>query len=121
MKKFRNFLPWMSLYLAKHVQRLHLLRAMSVLSDFRWFAVRCRPGMEALVDFRLRAMLIETLLPLTKDSIVRPQRSSSAPVRPLFNGYLFANFCVANSLRTVALSRGVLGVVSKNGEPVPGT
>jgi transcription antitermination factor NusG len=119
VKKFRNFLSGMSLYLINHVRRLHLLRAMSVLSDFRWFAVHCRPGMENLVDFRLRAMLIETLLPLTRESTACPERSSGGPVHPLFHGYLFANFCIANSLRTVALSRGVLRVVSKKGRPVP--
>jgi transcription antitermination factor NusG len=107
------------LYLTEHVQRLHLLRAMSVLSDFRWFAVQCLPGMESLVDFRLRAMLIETLLPLTKGSTACPECSSAGPVRPLFHGYLFANFCIANSLRTVTQSRGILRVVSKKGKPVP--
>ena len=87
----------------------------AVLSDFRWFAVHCHPGMESVVDFTLRTMLIETLLPMAKRAV----RHSRHTARPLFTGYLFANFCVANSLRTVALSRGVLHVVSTKGKPVP--
>ena len=93
--------------------------AMTVVSDFRWFAVRCRRGMETLVDFKLRTMLIETLLPLAKQSNRQPRRTSGSLAYPLFAGYLFANFCAASSLRAVALSRGVLRVVSKNGAPVP--
>jgi transcription antitermination factor NusG len=92
---------------------------MIVVSDFRWFAVRCRRGMETLVDFKLRTMLIETLLPLARQSHPQPRRTSGSPAHPLFSGYLFANFCAATSLKAVALSRGVLGVVSKNGAPVP--
>ncbi len=122
--KSRNFLPGMSLYLLEHdhwpeTRRLLLLLSMSILSDFRWFAVRCRSGMETPVDFKLRTMLIETLLPLAKHSIAYPQHTSRILVRPLFTGYLFANFCAANSLRIVVLSRGVLRVVCKKGEPVP--
>ena len=90
----------------------------SAVSDFRWFAVRCRHGMETLVDFKLRTMLIETLLPLAKESTRQPRRTSGSLASPLFAGYLFANFCAASSLRAVALSRGVLRVVSKNGAPV---
>ena len=75
--------------------------------------------METVVDFTLRTMLIETLLPMAKQA-VPPSRYTACPLmRPLFAGYLFANFCAANSLRTVALSRGVLHVVSAKGKPVP--
>jgi hypothetical protein len=77
----------------------------SAVSDFRWFAVRCRHGMETLVDFKLRTMLIETLLPLAKESTRQPRRTSGSLASPLFAGYLFANFCTASSLRAVALSR----------------
>ena len=89
------------------------------MSDFRWFAVHCHPGMEIVVDFTLRTMLIETLLPMAKQPVAHSRRPERLLVRPLFAGYLFANFCLANSLRTVALSRGVLHVVSANGKPVP--
>ena len=91
----------------------------AVLSDFRWFAVHCHPGMETVVDFTLRTMLIETLLPMAKRAVRHSRHTARLLVRPLFTGYLFANFCAANSLRTVALSRGVLHVVSTKGEPVP--
>ena len=91
----------------------------AVLSDFRWFAVHCHPGMETVVDFTLRTMLIETLLPMAKQAVPHSRYTACPLMRPLFAGYLFANFCAANSLRTVALSRGVLHVVSAKGKPVP--
>jgi transcription antitermination factor NusG len=71
------------------------------------------------VDFKLRTMLIETLFPLAKQSDGQPRCTSRDLSRPLFAGYLFANFRAAASLRAVAVSRGVLRVVSKNGAPLP--
>jgi transcription antitermination factor NusG len=122
-QKWRNFTPRISLYLSEYDHepegRSSPAHAMTAVSDFRWFAVRCRRGMETLVDFKLRTMLIETLLPLAKQSNRQPRRTSGSLAYPLFAGYLFANFCAASSLRAVALSRGVLRVVSKNGAPVP--
>jgi hypothetical protein len=91
----------------------------TLVSDFHWFAVRCRRGMETLVDLKLRTMLIETLLPLAKPSSRQPRRIWPHFPRPFFAGYLFANFCAATSLNAVALTRGVLRVVSKKGAPVP--
>ena len=90
-----------------------------VLSDFRWLAVHCHPGSETVVDFTLRTMLIETLLPMAKPAVEHSRHTARLLGRPLFAGYLFANFSVANSLRPVALSRGVLHVISTKGNPVP--
>jgi hypothetical protein len=36
------------------------LSAMSLPSDFNWFAIQCRSGTEAQVDFNLRTMFIES-------------------------------------------------------------
>ena len=122
-QKERNFPPRMSLYSVSMITSgqcaAHASFATSELSDFHWFAVHCRRGMESVVDFKLRAMLIETLFPLAKLSNAQPRCISQSVGRPLFAGYLFANFRAATSLRAVALSRGVLGVVSTNGAPVP--
>ena len=122
-QKERNFPPRMSLYSVSMIMSgkctAHTSFATSVLSDFRWFAVRCRRGMEIIVDFKLRTMLIETLFPLAKQSDGQPRCTSRDLSRPLFAGYLFANFRAAASLRAVAVSRGVLRVVSKNGAPLP--
>jgi transcription antitermination factor NusG len=122
-QKERNFPPRMSLYSVSMIMSgkctAHASFATSVLSDFRWFAVRCRRGMEIIVDFKLRTMLIETLFPLAKQSDGQPRCTSRDLSRPLFAGYLFANFRAAASLRAVAVSRGVLRVVSKNGAPLP--
>ena len=122
-QKERNFPPRMSLYSVSMITSgqcaAHASFATSELSDFHWFAVHCRRGMESVVDFKLRAMLIETLFPLAKQSNAQPRCISQSVGRPLFAGYLFANFRAATSLRAVALSRGVLGVFSTNGAPVP--
>lgn len=122
-QKWRNFPPRISLYLTEMITSLKEATnqpfTISALSDFSWFAVRCRHGMESLVDLKLRTMLIETLLPLTKQSSRQTRRTSRSPASPFFAGFLFANFCAASSLRAVALSRGVLCVISDHGTPVP--
>ena len=92
---------------------------MSPDSDMHWFAIQCRSGAEAQVEFNLRTMLIETLLPLARRPIRHARRIARMVVRPLFTGYLFARFSVADSLRAVAFSRGVLRVLGTRGQPTP--
>jgi hypothetical protein len=105
-QKWRNFPPRISLYLTEMITSLKEATnqpfTMSAWSDFSWFAVRCRHGMESLVDLKLRTMLIETLLPLTKQSSRQTRRTSRSPASPFFAGFLFANFCAASSLRAVS-------------------
>jgi len=88
------------------------------LSDFHWFAIQCRSGAEAQVDFNLRTMFIETLLPLARRPMRHARRIARMVVRPLFTGYLFARFSVGNSLRAVAFSRGVIRVLGTRGQPL---
>ena len=92
---------------------------MSPNSDMHWFAIPCRSGAEAQVDFNLRTMLIETLLPLARRPMRHARRIACMVVRPLFTGYLFARFSVPDSLRAVAFSRGVLRVLGTRGQPAP--
>jgi transcription antitermination factor NusG len=88
-------------------------------NDTVWFAVQARPGSEAVAEFNLRALPIETFLPLARRPIRHATRAPRLVRRPLFTGYLFARFCAAVSLRAVKYSRGVLRVVGASGQPWP--
>ena len=83
----------------------------------QWFAIQARPGAEAAAESNLRALPVETLLPLARRLVHHATRRPRMAVRPLFPGYLFARFCAAASLRAVSYSRGVLRVVGGGGRP----
>jgi transcriptional antiterminator RfaH len=63
-------------------------------------------------------MLIETFLPLARRPMRHARRIARMVVRPFFTGYLFARFCVTDSLRAVAYSRGVIRVLGTRGQPL---
>ncbi len=84
-----------------------------------WFAIQARTGAEAVANSNLRALPIETLLPLVRRPMRHARRASRMVLRPLFPGYLFARFCAAVSLRAVKYSRAVLRVVGGDGQPWP--
>ena len=86
--------------------------------DFHWFAIQCHTGLETQVNFNLRRMFIETLLPLALRPMRHSRRIARMVVRPLFTGYLFARFSIADSLRAVAFSRGVVRVLATRGQPL---
>jgi transcriptional antiterminator RfaH len=85
-----------------------------------WFAVQTRPKAEAVAEAELRALALETLLPLARRSIHHATRRRRLVLRPLFPGYLFARFCALASLRAVKTRRGVLRVLgSASDKPSP--
>jgi transcriptional antiterminator RfaH len=92
---------------------------MTTTDEVQWFAIQARPGAEAVAESNLRALPIETLLPLVRRPVHHATRASRMVLRPLFRGYLFARFCVAVSLRAVSYSRGVLRVVGGGAQPWP--
>jgi transcriptional antiterminator RfaH len=92
---------------------------MTPIDEIRWFAIQSRPGMESAAESNLRALQIETLLPLARRLVHHATRKPRMAVRPLFPGYLFGRFCGAVSLRAVSYSRGVLRVVGAGGRPWP--
>jgi len=85
----------------------------------QWFAIQARVGAETVAESNLRALLIETLLPLVRRPVHHATRASRMVLRPLFPGYLFGRFCPAVSLRAVKYSRGVSRVVGGGGQPWP--
>jgi transcriptional antiterminator RfaH len=92
---------------------------MTTSDEMQWFAIRARTGAEAVAELNLRALPIETLLPLVRRPVHHATRASRMVLRPLFPGYLFARFCTAVSLRAVKYSRAVLRVVGGDGQPWP--
>ena len=84
---------------------------MITLDDMQWFAIQTRPNTEAAAESNLRALPIETLLPLARRPVRHATRAPRMVLRPLFPGYLFARFCAAVSLRAVNYTRGVLRVL----------
>jgi transcriptional antiterminator RfaH len=88
-------------------------------AETHWFAVQAHSRAEAAAEFGLRSLSIETLLPLVRRPVHHARRAARHVVRALFPGYLFARFCVAESLRAVTFSRGVVRVLGAGGRPVP--
>jgi transcriptional antiterminator RfaH len=84
---------------------------MTTSDEMQWFAIQARPGVEVVAESNLRALPIETLLPLVRRLVHHATRTPRMVLRPLFPGYLFGRFCAAASLRAVTYSRGVLRVV----------
>src|SRR5881275_2521209 len=92
---------------------------MTTSDEVQWFAIQARPGAETVAESNLRALPIETLLPLERRPLHHARRKPRMAVRPLFPGYLFARFCAAVSLRAVKYSRGVVRVVGGGDRPWP--
>lgn len=85
--------------------------------EIQWFAIQARTGAEAVAESNLRALPIETLLPLMRRPVHHATRAPRMVLRPLFPGYLFARFCPVVSLRMVKYTRGVLRVVGGHEQP----
>lgn len=92
---------------------------MTTSDEIHWFAIQARPGAEAAAELSLRALPIDTFLPLARRWVRHATRTSRMVLRPLFPGYLFGRFCAAVSLRAVRYSRGVLRVLGAGDHPWP--
>jgi transcriptional antiterminator RfaH len=92
---------------------------MTTSDEIQWFAIQARTGAETVAESNLRALPIETLLPLARRPVHHATRTPRMVLRPLFPGYLFGRFCAADSLRAVSYSRGVLRVVGGGDRPWP--
>ena len=95
------------------------LLLMTTSEEIHWFAIQARPGAEAAVESHLRALPIETLLPLARRLVHHATRTPRMVLRPLFPGYLFGRFCITVSLRAVRYTREVLRVLGTGDRPWP--
>jgi transcriptional antiterminator RfaH len=81
-----------------------------------WFAIHTKPGQEAVAEWMLTSLGLETLFPRVRlEQCLRG--SWRHEVRPLFPGYLFARFCPNRHLHAVRYSRGVCRVVGAGNKP----
>lgn len=80
-----------------------------------WYVVRTKPHQEYSVESNLSGLEIEVLCPRIREhKVIR--RRMQAVVTPLFPGYLFARFHLAQS-RMVRYARGVRNLVSFGPSP----
>ena len=85
-----------------------------------WYAVHTKSKQEDRADCNLRAWKVKTLAPKIKERRYNEYSGKvSYLVKPLFPGYIFAYFKLCEFLQKVRFSRGVNGVVSIGGKPVP--
>lgn len=82
-----------------------------------WYAISTRSRHEQVVVSQLRDKRVETLLPTVTRWSRRKDRRKKI-LWPLFPGYCFARFDVADRL-AVLMCRGVVNIVSFAGVPAP--
>jgi transcriptional antiterminator RfaH len=85
-----------------------------------WYAIHAKPKQEERAAANLIAWNVETFYPRLKES--RRNQFTGQPtqlIKPLFPGYIFANFDAATMLHKVWFTRGVHNVVSFGGGPAP--
>ena len=91
---------------------------MSIWDETHWFAVQTKPFQELLAAARLRQLDLEVFLPrLQADQWVCGV--TRRVVKPLFPGYLFAQFCPVISYEAVRFVPGVLRVLGNRQSPIP--
>lgn len=93
----------------------------------RWYAVAVEIGREPDTRMRLAEQDYETWLPLLAERVRRPERRDRRDrgerwrvvEHPLFPGYLFLGADDQTAWHPVTDTRGVIGVVSIQGQPLP--
>jgi len=89
----------------------------NVLPEPQWFALKTHSRHEKQVRDRLNAMGVEPLLPMTRNLRQWSDRKVWT-VQPLFSGYCFARFSLANRV-TILQTPGVVRIVGcVNPEPI---
>lgn len=83
-----------------------------------WYAIRTKPNEEGRADINLRNWQVQTFAPKLKE-VRRSGYGSQHVSKPLFCGYIFANFIASSELHKINYTRGVKNVVSFGGVPIP--
>src|SRR5262245_7435561 len=91
---------------------------METKTEFEWFAIQTRTGLEHVALRTLATIGLDTLLPLARIH-GRPPRGRERRIKPLFSGYCFARFRRCVDLQRVRYSRGVVRVVGTEETPWP--
>ncbi|CAN5688913.1 hypothetical protein BH20ACI3_BH20ACI3_08540 [soil metagenome] len=86
--------------------------------ETKWYAIHTHPCREAVAAMNIERLGLEVFLPKIKQ-----QKSvwgvAHSVIRPLFLGYLFAQFCPATYLHLIQYARGVRRVVGNGDRPLP--
>jgi transcriptional antiterminator RfaH len=85
----------------------------------RWYAVSTKPRQEERAESNLNAWRVETFAPRVKERRGRAGGEPAYTIKPLFPSYIFARFDANAMLHKIGFTRGVHGVVSFGGIPVP--
>jgi transcriptional antiterminator RfaH len=81
-----------------------------------WFAISTKPHQERIAERTLQRLRIETFCPLLRErKWIR--RRQEVKTSPLFPGYLFARFSLAEAYRAVVYARGVKSIVRFGHDP----
>ena len=89
------------------------------LTDTHWFAIQAHPCAEAVAEFSLRSMSMETLLPLVRRPVRHATRAARLAVRAAVSGLSVRALLRGRSLRAVTYSRGVVRVLGAGDRPIP--
>lgn len=84
----------------------------------QWYAIQTKPCQEEVVAEQLRQRGVEVFLPKRRQRRVM-WGVEREEVRPLFPGYLFGRFCLAEKYRAVRWAVGVRDVVRSGEVPLP--
>lgn len=86
--------------------------------ETKWYAVHTHPSREAVAAMNIERLGLQVFLPKIKQ-----EKSvwgvAQSVIKPLFSGYLFAQFCPATYLHLIQYARGVRRVVGNGDRPLP--
>jgi transcriptional antiterminator RfaH len=85
--------------------------------ETNWYAIHAHPAREGVAAVNIERFGLQVFLPQIKEEKL-VWGFSRTVVKPLFSGYLFANFCPANHLHHIQYARGVRRVVGNGHRPL---
>lgn len=91
---------------------------MDWMNSTNWYALQTKPFRENLAAAEVAKLDVEVFLPqLRQEQLIFGVNRTV--IKPLFNGYFFAQFCPLILLDSVRYARGVLRVVGTRDFPIP--
>ena len=110
-------LPIPSVVPGTHGRVAHPAGRLDLASMPRWYALRTRGRFEFSVRDELETQGIEQFLPTWQETTRWMDRIAKV-TRPLFTGYIFSRFVPACA-PTILQTRGVVQILSADGQPAP--
>lgn len=98
-------------------QRAFRAGCIRAMSDEQWFAIAVRANRERAVERLLASKNYQVFLPLYRNRRVWSDRVKELE-SPLFSGYVFARFDIADRTAPVVSTAGVIRIIGVGGKPV---